>query len=201
MKNKELLVRTCIEEAIKNLSDENVDVSIIDIDLWAYGVEVLSIPSFLGVKEQKQFQKTIDEIRNEIKSEKHKTDHFDRKKCKELFLKLQKKFNEAIMRNKMILESKQITKPNVDDLEKCFKKNKKNKIKKLKKQISDLSQKFNELNDKLKKLEIELLNTRNGVVLDERFIKPNYIGDYPPHYGQDFFLKEKQTTTTNNYKD
>ena len=103
--------------------------------------------------------------------------------------------------NKMILESKQITKPNVDDLEKCFKKNKKDKIKKLKKQISDLSQKFNELNDKLKKLEIELLNTRNGVVLDERFIKPNYIGDYPPHYGQDFFLKEKQTTITNNYKD
>ena len=196
MKNKELLVRTCIEEAIKNLSDENVDVSIIDIDLWAYGVGVLSIPSFLDVEEQKQFQKTIDEIRNEIKSEKHKTDHFNRKKCKELFLKLQKQFNEAIMRNKMILESKQITKPNVDDLEKCFKKNKKDKIKKLKKQISDLSQKFNELNDKLKKLAIELLNTRNGVVLGERF-----IGDYPTQYGRNYFLKEKQTTTTNNYKD
>ena len=96
----------------------------------------------------------------------------------------------------MILESKQITKPNVDDLEKCFKKNKKDKIKKLKKQISDLSQKFNELNDKLKKLEIELLNTRNGVVLDERF-----IGDYPTQYCRNYFLKEKQTTTTNNYKD
>ena len=194
MKNKELLVRTCIEEAIKNLSDENVDVSIIDIDLWAYGVEVLSIPSFLGSRNRNNFKKTIDEIRNEIKSEKHKTDHFDRKKCKELFLKLQKQFNEAIMRNKMILESKQITKPNVDDLEKCFKKNKKDKIKKLKKQISDLSQKFTELNDKVKKLEIELLNYRNSGVLGERF-----IGDYPTQYGRNYFLRE--TTTTNNYKD
>lgn len=201
MKNKELLVRTCIEEAIKNLSDENVDVSIIDIDLWAYGVGVLSIPSFLDVEEQKQFQKTIDEIRNEIKSEKHKTDHFDREKCKKLFLKLQKQFNEAMMRNKMILESKQITKPNVDDLEKCFKKNKKDKIKKLKKQISDLSKRIDELNNKVKMFEVELANIRNGSVSDKRFIKPNYIGDYPPHYGQDFFLKEKQTTTTNNYKD
>lgn len=200
MKNKELLVRTCIEEAIKNLSDENVDVSIIDIDLWAYGVGVF-IPSFLDVEEQKQFQKTIDKIRNEIKSEKHKTDHFDREKCKELFLKLQKQFNEAIMRNKMILESKQITKPNVDDLEKCFKKNKKDKIKKLKKQISDLSKRIDELNNKVKMFEVELANIRNGSVSDKRFIKPNYIGDYPPHYGQDFFLKEKQTTTTNNYKD
>lgn len=196
MKNKELLVRTCIEEAIKNLSDENVDVSIIDIDLWAYGVGVLSIPSFLDVEEQKQFQKTIDEIRNEIKYEKHKTDHFDRKKCKELFLKLQKQFNEAIMRNKMILDSKKITKSNVEGLEKRFKKNKKNKIKELKKQISELSQKFNELNDKVKKLEIELLNHRNSGVLGERF-----ISDYPTQYGRNFFLKEKQTTTTNNYKD
>lgn len=193
MKNKELLVRTCIEEAIKNLSDENDDVSIIDIDLWAYGVGVF-ISSFLDVEEQKQFQKTIDEIRNEIKYEKHKTDHFDREKCKELFLKLQKQFNEAIMRNKMILDSKKITKSNVEGLEKRFKKNKKNKIKELKKQISELSQKFNELNDKLKKLEVELLNCRNSGVLGERF-----IGDYPTQYGRNYFLKE--TTTTNNYKD
>lgn len=162
--------------------------------MWAYGVGVLSIPSFLDVEEQKQFQKTIDKIRNEIKSEKHKTDHFDMEKCKELFLKLQKQFNEAIMRNKMILDSKKITKPNVDDLEKCFKENKKDKIKKLKKQISDLSQKFNELNDKVKKLEIELLNYRNSGVLGERF-----IGDYPTQYGRNYFLRE--TTTTNNYKD
>ena len=106
-----------------------------------------------------------------------------------------------MMRNKMILESKQITKPNVDDLEKCFKKNKKDKIKKLKKQISDLSKRIDELNNKVKMFEVELANIRNGSVSDKRFIKPNYIGDYPPHYGQDFFLKEKQTTTTNNYKE
>ena len=99
-----------------------------------------------------------------------------------------------MMRNKMILESKQITKPNVDDLEKCFKKNKKDKIKKLKKQISELSQKFTELNDKVKKLEIESLNYRNSGVLGERF-----IGDYPTQYGRNYFLRE--TTTTNNYKD
>ena len=87
-----------------------------------------------------------------------------------------------------------VRKPNVDDLEKCFKKNKKDKIKKLKKQISDLSQKFTELNDKVKKLEIELLNYRNSGVLGERF-----IGDYPTQYGRNYFLRE--TTTTNNDKD
>lgn len=94
----------------------------------------------------------------------------------------------------MILDGKQITKPNVDGLEKCLKKNKKDKIKKLKKQISELSQKFTELNDKIKKLEVELLNCRNSGVLGDRF-----IGDYPTQYGRNYFLRE--TTTTNNYKD
>ena len=94
----------------------------------------------------------------------------------------------------MILDSKKITKSNVEGLEKRFKKNKKNKIKELKKQISELSQKFTEMNDKIKKLEVELLNCRNSGVLGERF-----IGDYPTQYGRNYFLREKQTT--NNYKD
>ena len=98
------------------------------------------------------------------------------------------------MRNKMILDSKEITKPNVDDLEKCFKKNKKDKIKKLKKQISDLSKRIDELNNKVKMFEVELANIRNGSVLDERF-----IDDYPTQYGRNYFLRE--TTTTNNYKE
>lgn len=60
------------------------------VQLWAYGVGVF-IPSFFGFEEQKPFQKTIDEI----KDEKIKMNPFDRKKYKEMFLKLQEQFNEV----------------------------------------------------------------------------------------------------------